>query len=219
MESDHTYQCHSVPPPHARLSPPPQPAVVVPIMPTHTTPPALPRRGGPTCMCSLACLGFVGCLVFCAVLLVEIPWVTLEGSAGVLQQRRAHAQQQRQQQLLRQQHAGLGRVPPLAVALGLWDEYAVITPLQLTVALSLATGVDEQHIRVELQGNHFFEVHVQGEGSWLLDAINADGGGAFLGTLNSHASTFGARMVVSRAAATEQAAAAINQTLDARASS
>ena len=179
-------------------------------------PPALPRRNGPTCCCSLACLGVAGCLVFCAVLLVELPWVTLEASSSVLQQRRAHAQQQRQQQLLRQQHAGLGRVPPVAVALGLWDEYAVITPLQLTVALSLATGVDEKHIQVDIQGNYFFEVRVQGEGSWLLDAINADGGGAFLGTLNSHASAFGARMVVSRTAATEQAAVA-NATLEARA--
>ena len=130
--------------------------------------------------------------------------MTLEGSASVLQQRRAYAQQQRQQQLAREQHAGLGRVPPMVVALGLWDEYAVITPLQLTVALSLATGVEEQHIRVDMQGNHFFEVRVEGEGSWLLDAINAD----FLATLNSHASTFGARMVVSRAAAAEEAEAA-----------
>ena len=155
----------------------------------------------------MACLGIVGCLAFCALLLVEIPWITLEGSANLLQQRRTHAQQQRQQQLVRQQRAGLDNAPLLGVSLGLWDEYAVITPLQLTVALSLATGVDEQHINVAMQGNHFFEVHIKSEGLWLIDAINgADS--SFLDTLNGQATGFGARMVVSRVAATEQPKAA-----------
>ena len=222
MESDGPY-AHNLSMPSSRARSPPLPpppaavrSVVVGVAPqpaAPVAPPALPRRHGPTCVCSLACLGVIGCLLFCAVLLVEVPWVTLEGGASILQQRRAHAQQQRHQQLLRQQHAGLGPVPPVTVALGLWDEYGVITPLQLTVALSMATGVDEQHIHVEMRGNHFFDVSIAGEGSWILDSINVESG-QFLNTLNRHAADdFGARMVVSRAAATEPMAAAANGTL------
>jgi len=142
------------------------------------------------------------------VLLVEVPWITFEGDASILQQRRAHAQkQQQQQQAVRQRLAAAGPSgPPEHVTLGLWDEYAVITPMQLTVALSMSTGVDERHVHVEVRDNHFFDVSIAGEGSWLLDVINAENGDAFLGTLNQHSAAFGgARMILSRAAGTAAA--------------
>lgn len=173
--------------------PPRQPTHAPP--PPHYAPPALPRSRGPTpCAWSLACLGAAGCLGFCALLLVELPWVTLEGSAALLQQRRLHAQTMRRQQQLH------GSAAPPRVRLGLWDEHGVISPLQLNVILSLATGVEEQHVHVTDRGEHFFDVDVDGEGAWLIDAVNAPGG-AFAHTLNQQAATFGARMVVSHAAA------------------
>lgn len=160
----------------------------------HHPPPALPRNRGPTpCAWSLACLAVAGCLGFLALLLVEVPWVTLEGSASVLQQRRLHAQTMRRQQQLH------GSAAPPRVRLGLWDEHGVISPLQLNVILSLATGVEEQHVHVADEGSHFFSIEVEGEGAWLIDAINAPDN-AFVHTLNQQASTFGARMVVSHAA-------------------
>ena len=159
-------------------------------------PPALPRRRGPSCgACSLACLGLVGCVGFCALLLIEVPWITFEGGSSLMQQRRAHTAQ-----LRRQRHAGLGVAPAVPVELGLWDEHAQITPLQLTVALSMATGVDEQRVHVASEGDHFFNVRIDDEGSWLIDAVNAADGG-FVRTLNAQAGGFGARMVVSHAAA------------------
>ena len=162
-------------------------------------PPALPRSRGPTpCAWSLACLGAAGCLGFCALLLVELPWVSLEGSAALLQQRRLHAQTMRRQQQLH------GSAAPPRVRLGLWDEHGVISPLQLNVILSLATGVEEQHVHVTDRGEHFFDVDVDGEGAWLIDAVNAPGN-AFAHTLNQQAATFGARMVVSHAAAEAEA--------------
>ena len=171
-----------------------QPAHAQPAHAQHA-PPALPRSRGPTpCAWSLACLGAAGCLGFCALLLVELPWVTLEGSAALLQQRRLHAQAMRRQQQLH------GSAAPPRVRLGLWDEHGVISPLQLNVILSLATGVEEQHVHVTDRGEHFFDVDVDGEGAWLIDAVNAPGG-AFAHTLNQQAATFGARMVVSHAAA------------------
>ena len=119
--------------------------------------------------------------------------MSLEGSGpSLLRQRREHAQTMRRQQ---QQ---LGTAVP-AVRLGLWDEHTVITPLQLTVCLSLAMGVDEQSVSVQAQGAFFFDVRIDGEGAWLMDAINTPDG-AFLNTLNQQASAFGARMVVSHAA-------------------
>ena len=88
--------------------------------------------------------------------------------------------------------------------LGLWDEHGIISPLQLNVILSLATGVEEQHVHVTDRGEHFFDVDVDGEGAWLIDAVNAPGN-AFAHTLNQQAATFGARMVVSHAAAEAEA--------------
>ena len=182
----HAHARHAAPPYH------PPPPVYHP-QPPHP-PPALPRSRGPTpCAWSLACLGLAGCLGFCALLLVEVPWVTLEGSAAVLQQRRSHAQAMRRQQQLH------GSALPPRVRLGLWDEHGVISPLQLNVILSLATGVEEEHVHVTDEGSHFFAIEVEGEGAWLIDAINAPDH-AFVQTLNQQASTFGARMVVSHAA-------------------
>ena len=53
------------------------------------------------------------------------------------------------------------------------------------------------------RGEHFFDVDVDGEGARLTDAVNAPGN-AFAHTLNQQRH-FGARMVVSHAAAEAEA--------------
>ena len=124
-------------------------------------------------------------------LLVEVPWVTFEGGSRLVRQRLAHS--------ARQRHTGLGQAPIINVKLGLWDAYAQITPLQLTVALSMAVEVDESHVRVVDEGDHFFGVKIKDEGGWLVDEINSSDGD-FMNTLNAQASVFGAKLVISHSA-------------------
>ena len=173
-----------------RLQPPLPP-------PSLTSVPALPQRRGPSCACSLACVALVGCLSFSACMLAELSYVNLElggGAASALQHRRDYARHMRMQQ------RKLGTATPL-VRLGLWDEHAIMTPLQLTVALSLALGVDEKSIRVVDKGSHFFDVWIDNEGQWLLDTINAGPEHSFFRVLNAQAVVFGAKMVMSNEAA------------------
>jgi hypothetical protein len=158
--------------------------------------PALPQRRGPSCACSLACVALLGCVAFSACMLVELSYVNLEtgGAATALQHRRDYARHMREQQ-----HKLGTAAPP--VRLGLWDENTVITPLQLTVALSLALGVDERSIRVVEKGSHFFDVWIEGEGDWLVETINsAPPASSFFSVLNAQAAVFGAKLVVSNQA-------------------
>ena len=158
--------------------------------------PALPQRRGPSCACSLACVALLGCVAFSACMLVELSYVNLEtgGAATALQRRRDYARHMREQQ-----HKLGTATPP--VRLGLWDENTVVTPLQLTVALSLALGVDERSIRVVEKGSHFFDVWIEGEGDWLVDTINAaPPASSFFSVLNAQAAVFGAKLVVSNQA-------------------
>lgn len=182
------------------LSPAPPPP---PSNPGHSVP-RLPQRRGPSCVCSLACVALVGCLAFSACMLAELSYVNLElggGAATALQRRRDYARHMRTQQ------RKLGTATP-RVHLGLWDENAIMTPLQLTVALSLALGVDEKSILVIDKGSHFFDVWIDNEGQWLLDTINAGAEHSFFRVLNAQATVFGARMVMSN----EAALVAINDT-------
>ena len=129
-------------------------------------------------------------------MLVELSYVNLDtgGAATALQRRRDYARHMREQQ-----HKLGTATPP--VRLGLWDENTIITPLQLTVALSLALGVDERSIRVVEKGSHFFDVWIEGEGDWLLDTINAvPPASSFFNVLNAQAAVFGAKLVVSNQA-------------------
>ena len=158
--------------------------------------PALPPRRGPSCVCSLACVALLGCVAFSACMLVELSYVNLDtgGAATALQRRRDYARHMREQQ-----HKLGTATPP--VRLGLWDENTVVTPLQLTVALSLALGVDERSIRVIEKGSHFFDVWIEGEGDWLLETINAaPPASSFFSVLNAQAAVFGAKLVVSNQA-------------------
>ena len=129
-------------------------------------------------------------------MLVELSYVNLDtgGAATALQRRRDYARHMREQQ-----HKLGTATPP--VRLGLWDENTVVTPLQLTVALSLALGVDERSIRVVEKGSHFFDVWIEGEGDWLLETINtAPPASSFFSVLNAQAAVFGAKLVVSNQA-------------------
>jgi hypothetical protein len=158
--------------------------------------PALPQRRGPSCACSLACVALLGCVAFSACMLVELSYVNLDtgGAATALQRRRDYARHMREQQ-----HKLGTAAPP--VRLGLWDENTVVTPLQLTVALSLALGIDERSIRVVEKGSHFFDVWIEGEGDWLVEMINsAPPASSFFYVLNAQAAVFGAKLVVSNQA-------------------
>lgn len=176
-----------------------------PSNPGHSVP-RLPQRRGPSCVCSLACVALVGCLAFSACMLVELSYVNLElggGATTALQRRRDYARHMRTQQ------RKLGTPTP-HVHLGLWDENAIMTPLQLTVALSMALGVDEKSILVIDKGSHFFDVWIDNEGQWLLDTMNAgaEHSHSFFRVLNAQATVFGAKMVMSN----EAALVAINDT-------
>lgn len=189
--SHHHYNCTSS---HATCAPTmlPMPSSV----PIFTNPPALPKRRRISFGCSLACLATGGCLVFLTMLIVEAPWIALESSSQILNRRRAHEQQRWKQ---RQHPLSDSRDIASIVQIGLWDEHATISPLQLTVALSIAIGIDERNIIVTSEGAHFFRVRIAREGSWLLDAINS-ADSTFVPTINSQASSFGARLVVSHEA-------------------
>lgn len=150
-------------------------------------PPALPRSRGPTCCAwSLACIGCIGCLLFLALLAIEIPFVTKEGGKFLTERRRSHR--------------ALPRHPDLrtlgSVELGLWDEQLTITPLQLTVALSMATGIDEMEIHVTALANHFFDVRLHGDQALVAQLEAPD----FLESLNEQGAMFGALLVVSHSA-------------------
>jgi len=170
-----------------------------PLLPVSMPPvPALPQRRGPSCVCSLACIALLGCLSFSACFFLQLSYLNLDvgggGAVAALQRRRDYARHMRQQQ-----HK-LGTSTP-QVRLGLWDENLVVTPLQLTVALSLALGVDERSIRVVEKGSHFFNVLIDGEGDWLVETINAaPPASSFFHVLNAQAAVFGARLVVSNQA-------------------
>lgn len=172
--------------------PPPHHATHVPIF---TPPPSLPRRNGPSCVCSLACLALIGCGVFSTLLIIEIPLITLESGVSILQRRRSHAQTIWKEERRRRAD---GPTTPSIIELGLWDEHLVISPLQLTVALSMATGVDERLVSVDAEGDHFFKARINAERG-LVDAINAPES-SFLETVNAQAAAFGARMVVAHSA-------------------
>tara|TARA_B110000902_G_scaffold115184_1_gene135337 strand:+ start:1818 stop:2435 length:618 start_codon:yes stop_codon:yes gene_type:complete len=150
-------------------------------------PPALPRSRGPTCCAwSLACIGCLLCVLFLALLVVEIPFVTNQGGKFLTERRRAHRAPPR--------HSDPGAVG--SVALGLWDEQLTITPLQLTVSLSMAIGVDEADIHVTALTNYFFDVRFKG-GQSLVAQLEAP---EFLEALNGQAELFGATLVISHSA-------------------
>ena len=150
-------------------------------------PPGLTRRG-PTCACSLGMLALMACLLFCGVLLLEAPFVALENQMVDNRMRAAP---------FRKDHAStMGALP---VSLGLWDEEKRITSLQLVVCLSLALGINEDHVLVTSEGSHFYTSIIHKEGSWIVSAVN-DEGSLFLETLNAQAQRFGAKLVISHEA-------------------
>jgi hypothetical protein len=137
----------------------------------------------------------------------ELPWIAAETNALVaLQQRRSAAHHPFPHGRLALQPPQPGAPPPSAAAVGesggrvrfgLWDSESRISRLQLTVALSMATDVDETRVHVTVEDSHFFGVEVDGA-PWLVDAVNGDAG--FLDALNAQARAFDARLVVSHAA-------------------
>lgn len=149
-------------------------------------------------------MAFFGCATFVGLIVVEMPLISAETSALLIdQQRRLHFQKPFP-------HAEppsetVSAATPFAMAandrvrFGLWDSANTITPLQLTVAVSMAIGVDESKIHVAAEGSHFFTVEVQ-DAPWLLEAVNAAEGTDVLSLVNTHAAAFHAKLVVSHQA-------------------
>lgn len=163
------------------------PAYAPSFEPPTPPPPSLPKRRGPSCVCSLACLALLGCATFLGLVGAELAYIKLEaggaGAADALEHRREHARQ-----MMQQAHA---TAPD--VELGLWDERLAITPMQLAVVLSLALGIDEASVVVVDNGAHFFGITLSHQGEWVIDAIKGD----FIDVLNAQATMFGAKLVIS----------------------
>ena len=182
------YHSLSQPPAHpGRQSPPLACADTVPApRPAPPPPAALPRRSG--CACSLVCLAATGCLVFAAVLLVEVPLITGMDSP-----------------LARSRRDGMPRglvdkpVPGKAVHFGLWDSRGRLSPLQLTVVVSMALQLEDWrvHVAEEPGKPRFFHVEIDNESDALAEAVNAP---SFAETLNAQALSTDAEIVVSQSA-------------------
>tara|TARA_B110001452_G_scaffold228129_2_gene203360 strand:- start:2294 stop:3190 length:897 start_codon:yes stop_codon:yes gene_type:complete len=174
------------PPPAYPGRQPPPPACAVPPPRPPPPPAALPRRSG--CACSLLCLAATGCLVFGAVLLVEVPLITGMDSP-----------------LTRSRRAGMPRglvdkpVPGKAVHFGLWDSRDRLSPLQLTVVVSMALQLEDWrvHVAEEPGKPRFFHVEVDDESDALAEAVNAP---SFAESLNAQALSSAAEIVVSQSA-------------------
>lgn len=154
--------------------------------PENAPPTLTPRRKG--CACTLSILALIMVLLFLTLLTLEAPFIALENSRIAARMRAAP---------YRRDHPPTSGSDP--IQLGLWDENKLITSLQLIVCFSLALGIDERHVDVTAEGSHFYRITVVREGSWVLEAINADGS-MFLDALNAQAARFGAKLVVSHVA-------------------
>lgn len=111
----------------------------------------------------------------------------------MLEHRRLHAQQQRQH-VHRPQNTELRKGMTSIV---LRDDYDFVTAMELTVALSMVTGVEEQNIHVHVRKDSLFDVTIEGEGDSIAHTMNTD---SFIVSLNEMVADFGAKMVVFRAA-------------------
>ena len=159
--------------------------------PEHSPPSLAPRRRG--CGCTLSILAIVLVLLFVVLLALESPFIALENSRIAARMRAAP---------YRRDHPPTTEAEP--ILLGLWDERKSITSLQLIVCLSLALGIDESHVAVMPEGSYFYKVTIVHEGTWVMEAINAEGS-AFLDALNAQASRFSAQLVISHLARREDA--------------
>lgn len=154
--------------------------------PEHAPPSLTPRKRN--CGCTLGLIALLLVLIFVALLALESPFIALENSRIAARMRAAP---------YRHEHPPTANSEP--ITLGLWDERKSVTALQLIVCLSLALGIDEDHIMVIPEGSFFYRITVAHEGAWVMEAINAEGS-VFLDALNAQAARFGAQLVISHVA-------------------
>ena len=159
--------------------------------PEFAPPTLTPRRRG--CGCTLSILALLLVLLFVTLLALESPFIALENSRIAARMNAAP---------YRRDHPPTKEAEP--ILLGLWDERKSITSLQLIVCISLALGIDETHVAVIPEGSYFYKVTIVREGSWVLEAVNAEGS-VFLDAINAQARRFSAQLVVSHLARREDA--------------
>ena len=85
------------------------------------------------------------------------------------------------------------------VTFGLWDEGQKLSPLQVTIAVSIALGeeVFDEDVFVSQEGNHFFKVKVQHGNRAMASIINHE---SFVLNANEAISSFGGMLVLTREA-------------------
>ena len=154
--------------------------------PEHAPPSLTPRRRH--CGCTLGLIALLLVFLFVSLLALESPFIALENSRIAARMRAAP---------YRHEHPPTASAEP--IVLGLWDERKSVTAFQLIVCLSLALGIDEDHVMVVPEGSYFYRVTVTHEGAWVMEAINAEGS-VFLDALNAQAARFGAQLVISHIA-------------------
>lgn len=154
--------------------------------PEHAPPSLTPRRRH--CGCTLGLIALLLVVLFVTLLALESPFIALENSRIAARMRAAP---------YRHEHPPTAAAEP--IVLGLWDERKSVTAFQLIVCLSLALGIDEDHVMVVPEGSYFYRVTVTHEGAWVMEAINAEGS-VFLDALNAQAVRFGAQLVISHVA-------------------
>lgn len=154
--------------------------------PEHAPPSLTPRHRN--CGCTLGLIALLLVVLFVTLLALESPFIALENSRIAARMRAAP---------YRHEHPPTAAAEP--IVLGLWDERKSVTAFQLIVCLSLALGIDEDHVMVVPEGSYFYRVTVTHEGAWIMEAINAEGS-VFLDALNAQAARFGAQLVISHVA-------------------
>ena len=85
------------------------------------------------------------------------------------------------------------------VVFGVWDEKQKLSPLQVTIAISMALGTEvlDEDVSVMEEGRHFFKVKVKHGNKAMASAINHE---SFILYANDAISSFGGALVLTREA-------------------
>ena len=149
--------------------------------PIEASPPSIPKKR--PCLvpifaiCGLACISLAG---FFVVEVSNLPSTRRRTKTlPTLPERRAESKE--------------------SVRFGMWDSNHVLTPLQVTVAVSLALGPEvlDDDIHTVMDGNSFFKITIQHANKAVSSFVNHE---SFVESANSAISSFGGSLVLTREA-------------------